>query len=1447
MSDEGKAAQKSVESGAPQKAEQGELTLFDKIVSKQIPATILFEDETALAFKDINPQAPVHFLVIPKNRDGLTQLSNCSDRHEPLLGHLIRVASKVALQEGCEKGFRTVINDGPQGCQSVLQCLFAVRPAGQGSAQQHSGPREPSRCESLAAFVRQTFPANISPAAGKNCRETMEAADSSAPSTVVVKIVKVSPATAPNRNPESQHTVSILNSTGEARISFSAVYQPCNLLERPKVFHQDVLASLLAPESSQYAVRTALETFMAHRNQTSFPVLTEMFEDSLGLSEGLTVLQLENSYNALLVALDADQDEELLPPEGFINAGPITPEGAPVDNAAELSAADRALLIQPPGLTSAKELLRIATTPQQQAAAPLPAGAVMTAPSDGLGEDRPEGQAGANWGSKSFLLVWADTAEPVRLTPSVLLAHLILCSRREAGMFLRMASGLGYCQVGDYVASLFFLFRRRGHRLKCWECGVKKKAPCGQTQRDDLPWCCHRRLGEWIALHTVTRADNAQKSITFESNGTFFLSLLPPKKVLDAGEPVAAQLQFQPQAAEVVRLSEIMKERPFHPSMTLQKALTRLAPTCRKLWNQMDWITATVAQVVGERSEPAAAKLHLWLERTAFYKVPKSHQDEVSDQCQKPFEQLIDELLPVVAGAPNLGGHNRSGESIKATKAKQKMQQTQPGSDAPTAAALARRAGSYSGNVAQVPNAGALQTSMGLPQGAAWDQAPLLVRVDESEAGQQPANLPFPAAEHPADVISQGIDSATQLSTTPYPSGTTPGSAEGVAVPLGMEGWGEGHMPGVYGVAEGAAGNGNIGQQPAAAEPADGAQTDTPVTREYTINGKRKPLTNTGQGRRRLNARAALRAAGQDRQLQAATLASPPQVANPIVAVRNPSLDTESSGSRKSKAMAGAYSSTYSKLQAQGQLLHPSMQLAMAEAGVSASQDLMMSEADRAAAEADPAAFFKQRALGPNNLGAPSGGSLEDAGVAMQSTLLDAPHLLQGKQLRLGKKSKRGERDGNDTESADEQTGSPLHVLSDIAQREGELEARPGAAPNDTDSQSSPRMQTRSGGNAAAGQAVQNSPRHRLQQVSHAEELQALQGPATQALQAASSIGQGVPSGQEQMPTALQAQQGSAPAAALPAASEGGTRHSKRQALAKADSPGSDSIAPAPDTEDTSSLKQAIGGDVPRRKRERTSRLGRKAGHKPKVDRFHYLFEAIEADKASDSETANGTGSRLSEGAEPDSAQATSRQPDQDTGAQAEPRDPGVVQSQETQQDTGSGAEKPAGDAKQAAVGPAGNEAVGAADQAAHLQSDAAQTVVAGQSSWPGALHQSLVPLSMPLTSAQAHAQSLQGYAQQPQGQAGIGVYPQYCGGMQQQAGMMPDYQMGFGYLLTAPQLPPGAVYQQIPVEAPGSAPFIADSDAQPALPTTITQAGRGPSHTATDQQAGSVGNAAAG
>ena len=95
-----------------------------------------------------------------------------------------------------------------------------------------------------------------------------------------------------------------------------------------------------------------------------------------------------------------------------------------------------------------------------------------------------------------------------------------------------------------------------------------------------------------------------------------------------------------------------------------------------------------------------------------------------------------------------------------------------------------------------------------------------------------------------------------------------------------------------------------------------------------------RPLSNTGQGRRRLNARAALRAATQDRQPVAAPAASPP------AALRAVSGSGEL-GSRKSKAMAGAYSSTYSKLQAQGALLHPNMQLGDADVNALATDTLM--------------------------------------------------------------------------------------------------------------------------------------------------------------------------------------------------------------------------------------------------------------------------------------------------------------------------------------------------------------------------------------------------------------------------------------------------------------------------------------------------------------------------
>ena len=102
-------------------------TFFDKIVSKEIPAKVIFEDDLCLAFRDINPQGPVHFLVIPKNKDGLNRLSNAQEHHKALLGHLLFAAQQVAHQEGLVPGgFRMVINDGPHGAQSVYHLHIHV-------------------------------------------------------------------------------------------------------------------------------------------------------------------------------------------------------------------------------------------------------------------------------------------------------------------------------------------------------------------------------------------------------------------------------------------------------------------------------------------------------------------------------------------------------------------------------------------------------------------------------------------------------------------------------------------------------------------------------------------------------------------------------------------------------------------------------------------------------------------------------------------------------------------------------------------------------------------------------------------------------------------------------------------------------------------------------------------------------------------------------------------------------------------------------------------------------------------------------------------------------------------------------------------------------------------------------------------------------------------------
>ncbi|WRX14421.1 Histidine triad (HIT) protein - like 2 [Theobroma cacao] len=89
---------------------------FDKIIAKEIPSTIVYEDDKVLAFKDINPQAPVHVLVIPKFRDGLTQLGKAEPRHGEILGQLLYAAKIVAEKEGIVDGFRVVINNGPSAC-----------------------------------------------------------------------------------------------------------------------------------------------------------------------------------------------------------------------------------------------------------------------------------------------------------------------------------------------------------------------------------------------------------------------------------------------------------------------------------------------------------------------------------------------------------------------------------------------------------------------------------------------------------------------------------------------------------------------------------------------------------------------------------------------------------------------------------------------------------------------------------------------------------------------------------------------------------------------------------------------------------------------------------------------------------------------------------------------------------------------------------------------------------------------------------------------------------------------------------------------------------------------------------------------------------------------------------------------------------------------------------
>jgi histidine triad (HIT) family protein len=100
-------------------------TVFQKIISREIPADILYEDDRAIAIRDINPVAPIHYLVIPKQT--LPSLREATADDESLLGHMLVIAARIAREQGIsEDGYRVVINSGSHGGQEVFQLHMHV-------------------------------------------------------------------------------------------------------------------------------------------------------------------------------------------------------------------------------------------------------------------------------------------------------------------------------------------------------------------------------------------------------------------------------------------------------------------------------------------------------------------------------------------------------------------------------------------------------------------------------------------------------------------------------------------------------------------------------------------------------------------------------------------------------------------------------------------------------------------------------------------------------------------------------------------------------------------------------------------------------------------------------------------------------------------------------------------------------------------------------------------------------------------------------------------------------------------------------------------------------------------------------------------------------------------------------------------------------------------------
>ncbi|MEW6559856.1 MAG: histidine triad nucleotide-binding protein [Pseudomonadota bacterium] len=98
--------------------------IFCKIAAGQLPAKILYQDDDVLAFHDIHPAAPVHFLIIPRLH--LSSLFDVGTEHTALLGKMLQLVPRLAREQGCDDGFRTVINTGQNGGQEVFHLHLHV-------------------------------------------------------------------------------------------------------------------------------------------------------------------------------------------------------------------------------------------------------------------------------------------------------------------------------------------------------------------------------------------------------------------------------------------------------------------------------------------------------------------------------------------------------------------------------------------------------------------------------------------------------------------------------------------------------------------------------------------------------------------------------------------------------------------------------------------------------------------------------------------------------------------------------------------------------------------------------------------------------------------------------------------------------------------------------------------------------------------------------------------------------------------------------------------------------------------------------------------------------------------------------------------------------------------------------------------------------------------------